>query len=233
MTERFVFVHYHLFKNAGTSLDKILQDNFGSQWVTAEFPRQRGNNSDLVADWIRATPEARVYSSHTAIGPLPQVEGVRIFPILLLRDPIDRIVSGYKFERRQKTEKWEALLAKAHDLEGYARARLERPTDRQCRNFQTRRLSAFLPGPEPELDRALHALKMLDGCGLVERFDDAMTRLATVMQDHRPGFAWSPTRANATKSGDKAVLSDSFRAELEQINADDLALLDQASRVWA
>lgn len=128
------------------------------------------------------------------------------------------------------------MLAKAHDLEGYARACLENPADRSYRNFQTGRLAAFLPGPGPELDRALQALEMLNTCGLVglvDRFDEALSRLATVMQEHRPGFTWSPTRANATKSGEKVSLSDSFRAELEQVNADDLALLGQANRVWA
>jgi hypothetical protein len=144
--DRTIILHYHLFKNAGTSLDRILKQNFGDKWVTREFPQNGGNNTEMVADWIRDTPEAIAYSSHTMIGPIPEVAGVRVVSVMLLRDPIERIKSAYRFERKQQADTWGAQLAKEHDFEGYVRARLARPGDRQCRNFQTARLASLCPG---------------------------------------------------------------------------------------
>ena len=56
--ERTIILHYHLFKNAGTSVDAILKRIFGDRWVTREFPAMRGNNTAMVEQWIRNTPEA-------------------------------------------------------------------------------------------------------------------------------------------------------------------------------
>ncbi len=62
MGERTIILHYHLFKNAGTSVDAILQRNFPGRWVTREFPIAGENNTALVEDWIRETPDAIAYS---------------------------------------------------------------------------------------------------------------------------------------------------------------------------
>ena len=43
-----VILHYHLFKNAGTSLDAAFKENFSEEsgeWVTKEFPAQPSQNS--------------------------------------------------------------------------------------------------------------------------------------------------------------------------------------------
>ena len=48
---RTIILHYHLFKNAGTSIDSILQENFGEQWITKEF-KSVINNTPEVIQWI-------------------------------------------------------------------------------------------------------------------------------------------------------------------------------------
>ena len=224
---RTVILHYHLFKNAGTSLDQILQRNFGDRWATREFPARPGGNTAEVEAWIRDTPEASVFSTHTALGPLPQVEGVRIVSVMLLRDPIDRIRSAYRFEHRQEADTWGAKLAKEHDFEGYVRARLARPGDRQCRNFQTHRLASMVPGDAPELERALEAARRITVLGNVADFDDAVQRLAAEIGDLCPDFAWTrDTKANVSKQSTSGEASNpAFDALLQEANADDLAVL--------
>ena len=224
---RTIILHYHLFKNAGTSLDRILQKNFGDGWVTAEFEGKGGDNSGAVADWIASTPDAVAYSSHTMLGPVPQVDGVRVVPIVLLRDPIERIKSAYRFERKQQADTWGAQLAKQHDLAGYVRGRLARPKDRQCRNFQTARLASMCPGDAPELDRALQAVEILRETGVigrVEAFDNALAQLSTRLHDSYPEFTWESTKANVSKSDSTADISDDLNGLLEESNRDDAAL---------
>src|SRR3546814_7801728 len=92
---RTVVLHYHLFKNAGTSLDKVLQENFGEKWVTREFPRRSNPVVHVreVAEWIMGNPEAVAFSSHTAELPPPVLPGIRVIPLIFIRHPIDRIAS--------------------------------------------------------------------------------------------------------------------------------------------
>lgn len=228
---RTIVLHYHLFKNAGTSLDKILQKNFGSRWVTREFSSGRGDNSAAVAEWIEEEPEAVAFSSHTAMGPLPKVDGVKIVSVMLLRDPLERLRSAYRFERTQEADTWGARLAKEFAFDGYIRARLTHPADRQCRNFQTWRLAAMRPGDAPLLERAkLAAAEDITVLGLVDRFDEAVAKLAEVLRPDFPDFTWETLRANTSK---KTGATEHFMAEptrltdrMREANAEDLALLD-------
>jgi hypothetical protein len=250
---RTIILHYHLFKNAGTSLDLVLKRNFGARWVTAEFPNEGlVRNTEQVADWIRANPDAVAFSSHTAQGPIPQIDGVRIVSVMFLRDPIARIRSAYQFERDQGADTWGAELAAANDFAGYVSARLARPGDRQCRNFQTCRMAMLAPplpdmgpkpGPDSELARAFRGLATLACVGLVDEFDRSVARLARLVQVEYPGFRWTSVRANATTykavavpgadagSGHGVTLEAALQA-LQVANRDDQALLERAQALY-
>jgi len=222
---RTVILHYHLFKNAGTSVDVILKHNFGDKWVTREFPPLGDNNAELVQEWIRETPEAIAYSSHTMMGPIPRVEGVRVVSFMLLRDPIERIKSAYRFERTQHADTWGAKLAKMHDFQGYVRARLARPGDRQCRNFQTYRLASMIPGDGMELERAKRALEDLTVVGRVEMFDAAIERLKEAITTAYPGFRAPRVNANRSEAKQAVEIPVKLTRELQLANADDLIIL--------
>ncbi|MBD1204164.1 MAG: sulfotransferase family 2 domain-containing protein [Rhodobacteraceae bacterium] len=226
MNQRTIILHYHLFKNAGTSVDRILQKNFGSSWVTREFPMTGGDNSAMVTDWILSQPDAIAFSSHTMMGPIPNIKGVTILSIAFLRDPISRIISAYNFERNQRAETTGAHLAKVHDLEGYVRARLATRGDRQCRNFQVYRLASLAPGPGLELDRATSALERLSFLGRVEDFGNAISRLADLLKRCFPHFAAEAVHANVSEKAE-IVLSDEIASLLEQSNREDRILLDR------
>ena len=118
-----VIIHYHIFKNAGTSLDLMLERNFAQQWTEAEFPprdKDGLSNSRLVEDFLREHPNLLALSSHTAQLPLPKLER-EVFPIVFIRHPLDRLMSAYAFERVQKADTHGARLAKQHDFAGYVR----------------------------------------------------------------------------------------------------------------
>jgi len=218
---RTIILHYHLFKNAGTSLDRILRDNFGTRWVTAEFSTATGDNSPQVAKWIEAHPDAVAFSTHTAMGPIPQIDGVTIISVVLLRDPVARIRSAYRFERKQQAETWGAQLAKVNDLEGYVQTRLGRPGDRQCRNFQTYRLASLIPGDESELNRATRAMAQLSVVGLVEDFDKIIGQLSEKLRPAFPDFRAESIRMNTTTPAPETQTDRRVNALLEDVNSDD------------
>ncbi|MCX7558202.1 sulfotransferase family 2 domain-containing protein [Sulfitobacter sp. F26204] len=234
---RHIILHIHLFKNAGTSVDYILRQNFPGRWVTREFPDPHPDHTPDVAGWIRNNPEAVAFSSHTIQAPLPQIEGVHIVPIIMLRDPIDRIASAYRFERIQHAETRGTLLARQNGFAGYVHARLNTAGDRQCRNFQTSRLSALIHlAAQDELTRAKSVVTTLSETGilgLVVNFDTAMDRLAALIKPHYPSFVWHPVTANASNQRMATTVSPEMRRILEETNRDDFELLRFAQKTVA
>lgn len=241
---RLVILHYHLFKNAGSSVDKILKRNimghpahrvlkrigarilkshYPDRWVTAEFPAKKGNNTHLVEEWLRDNPSAVAFSSHSMQGPIPKVEDAHVVSMMLFRDPIERIRSAFLFDRLLGN----AFAKDCKNIKSYVRNRLAIPGDGQCRNFQTRRLANLVPGSESDLERAKAALDLLSVAGRVEAFGEFMERLAQSISDYIPNFTWNLVRANASRRYDAdAELDEETKALLKHENADDYALLE-------
>ncbi len=172
--------HFHLFKNAGTSLDASFKDNFeaGTEWLTEEFPANPAKNRELVKRWVENNKSAKCFSSHTAQLPVPSVDYFKLLPVIFIRHPIDRIASAYSFERKQGGNGFGAVLARNTTLKGYIESRIALGHDRQCKNFHTERF-AYMFGAEhgSELDRAKMAVEQLPFVGLVEKFNESLEKL--------------------------------------------------------
>jgi len=194
---RTIILHYHLFKNAGSSVDAILKDNFKDRWVTKEFSGD--NNTDKVIEWIETNQDSIAFSSHTMNGPIPQIDGIKTISIAMLRDPIKRIISAYKFERLQESNTWGAQLAKELSFEGYVLTRLKKTNDKQCRNFQTHRLATLHPSDQPKIRRAIAALNDLSFVGIVEDFNTSMATLSSQIVKDFPNYKYTAKHSN--KSG--------------------------------
>ncbi len=237
---RKIIFHYHLFKNAGTSVDEMLKANFGERWVTREFPAGHGVNQIQVAEWIREQPEAVAFSSHTALFPLPRARGMQVFPIIFVRHPIDRIASAYAFERKQGGDGFGAVLARNTTLAGYIAVRLSLGHDRQCRNFHCARLAQmFKADTGSEGDRALRAVEALPMIGLVEAFDESVRRIAGGLKPHFPELEPKVVARNVgrDRTAPLEVRLDEVRKELGEaafdkiltVNGDDLKVFQAVS----
>ncbi|SEQ95603.1 Sulfotransferase family protein [Amphritea atlantica] len=202
---RTVILHYHLFKNAGTSLDAAFKENFNEEdgeWVTKEFPAQPALNRGKVKQWIIDNPQAKCFSSHTAIFPVPEIEGIRIIPVIFMRHPIDRIASAYSFEKKQVGDGFGPALARNTTLKGYIETRLSLVNDRQCRNFHAHRLATmFGEKVGDEGYRAKLAIEKLPFVGVVERYSESLEKLELLLKEE--GFAdinLNPVEKNVSRS---------------------------------
>ena len=135
---RDIIIHFHLFKNAGTSLDFNLRRIFAEQFLELEL----GGPIDLfeaghLLPLLESSPELSAISSHTLTLPLPSHDEWRFLPIIFLRHPIDRILSIYTYERAQDSDTPGALMAKKWEFPEYVEARLSMPEDVVLRNWQT------------------------------------------------------------------------------------------------
>lgn len=212
---RSVILHYHLFKNAGTSLDESFKANFAAdQWVTQEFPSDAQKNQKQLQKWIAQSDKALCFSSHTASLPPPKIEGVRVFPVIFLRHPIDRVASVYAFERKQGSDTYGSELARRTDLSEYVEARLSRLHDYQCRNFHVHRFAAMFPrSPGSVLERAQEAVKSLPFVGVVSRFDQSLQKLECALRD----FGFSDIALKSTQKNVSRDIDMTMDERLEEI----------------
>jgi hypothetical protein len=207
---RTIILHYHLFKNAGTSLDAALKENFSEdngEWVTKEFPAQPAINREQVKQWIIDNPQAKCFSSHTAIFPVPKVEGIKVIPVIFYRHPIDRMASAYSFEKKQGGDGFGPVLARNTSFSGYVETRLSIQHDRQCRNFHAHRLATMFGEKQgDEAARANMAVEQLPFIGVVERYSDSLEKLELLLESE--GFEelkLKPVEKNVSRGVKKSL----------------------------
>jgi len=203
MSKRPVIVHYHLFKNAGTSVDTVLKNNFQDRWIEIEGPEGKKLTPEALVQFIQANPQYDAISSHTAIVSLPVMENVKIIPIFFFRNPVDRIRSAYDFERNQDSQTPGALKAKEGDFQYYMDWRMSTANPWQVSEFHAFRLKdfhEFTPAKQIQLflPRAKKALDSLPVVGLVEHFDVSMNRFEAYIREFFPDFKGESVHANTT-----------------------------------
>lgn len=222
LRKRLIVFHYHLFKNAGTSVDRILKDNFSGQWVTKEFFDYPVHGHHVeVGNWIKEDRNKISFSSHTAFGPVPKCSDVDIYSVIFIRHPIERLWSAYQFERRQNASSLGSVLASETSFRGYVRVRLAISNDRFCTNFHTFRLASFFPNQGmTEAARAVRAMDELSLVGVVEQFEDSMTVFGNDMKKFFPEF--NPTIRHENAGSTKTKLRKEKEAQLKHELGKDL-----------
>jgi SAM-dependent methyltransferase len=230
-----------LFKNAGTSVDAILRQNFGAAWTSREYPPR--STPDAAREFLLANPHITALSSHTLPLPPPAIPDAVILPILFIRHPLDRLKSAYLFEREQQAETEGSRLARQHDFAGYLRARLAIPGDRSCRNFHAYRLAMAEPADSgSESERALRAFERLPFIGSVEAFGQSLAALEGMVKPWFADFHVFHARENVSRAPSSieervAQLEAELGAETFEIvvaaNADDLELYRRALARYA
>ena len=217
-----IVIHYHIYKNAGTSVDACLQDNFGEKWAAFESEDNRILQAQALEAFIQDNPELQAISSHTAQICLPKLPDVHVIPIIFLRHPIDRIRSVYEFERNDVTgEGLHLKYAQTGNFEDYYIWRMTSFTPWQITNFQSFKFKDFFEPIAPVESvrfraNCVKALEALDFVGVVEDFDQSMKTFETQIQSWFPEFGYDPQHKNAAdarKNELNARLND-FRQDI-------------------
>ena len=244
-----VILHYHIFKNAGTSVDQVLEANFGARWRNHDQTDPRGSVfPDEVERILAAEPHLVALSSHQMRPPLPDLDRT-VLPIVFLRHPLDRIRSVYRFDRRRGPVTKAAEIACSHDFPGYvaaimaalphlvSNAQVMLLTDAWDR-AANRRLGI---GPDGHFERAKAFLQTVPVTGVVEDYDWSWRRLAHLISEHHPAFRVDAgERRNVDQAREarleerlarmKEELGDDLYAQLEARNSLDFALHAAAAR---
>jgi hypothetical protein len=232
-------VFLHIPKTAGTSMIELLARNFAAGEICRVTDIHRPID-DLAADLECAVAdERRLICGHFPYDAIAGLAG-QVRPFTMLRDPVDRIVSLYRFWRAQGPQaggspagRFACNLARALDLEAFMAC--EHPLIVSAtRDEMCKALSPGLAGGERDTDpasllagarAALRAMPF----GLVERMPDSLRLLS-----HRLGLSLiEPVRLNAAQPADTPGPTAAQRELILRHNIADTALYQDASRLFA
>jgi hypothetical protein len=215
-------IFLHIPKTAGTSLTKILGDQFGL------------NNTRWLSGSVRVRPTIAAGSAHTRLYVGHQGFGLHAYTgrttdyITMLRDPIERVISHYWFVHDDLEHYLYDMVVKARmPMADYIANPMRTP---ELDNGMVRMLADFdleQAVPVGSSTRLLfeNAKANLETAfswvGLVERFDESMILLADSMGwPEVPGYV----RERVGKSKPKTPASDEIRARIAELNPLDVEL---------
>jgi len=200
---RYVIVHYHIFKNGGSTIEFILQRMFRER-----FARLHGRGTEAALDaadlrgFLRKYPEVAAVSSHHLRYPKPALRDSIIFDCCFLRHPLQRIRSIYTYLR--KLESTDALCQLARRLTAPAFARhLIDQLPHLISNVQVIQLSRAgrftRPASQQDLDRATAILQDMAIPGVVEMFDESLVAAEYFLQPAFPAIGCEYIAQNVTR----------------------------------
>lgn len=230
-SRRTVIVHYHLFKNAGTSIEKLLKTSFGKAWASWDKPEPGAKISaaDMQA-WIEAHPRIRAVSSHQLVPPLP-TGAFDVIPVIFIREPLSRVRSAWLFE----WQKQPGLDAPKGSLVKYIEEKFKQKNTSVIANFQVSRLSNL---SYTETRQSLHrynhellpaAMQLLDQLpfvGMVDRFAESLELLKLVTSKRFPDLVVTEYKENVlqTTGGSVEQRIESLRKEIGNELFDELCV---------
>lgn len=200
---RIVLLHYHLMKNAGTTLAAVLEREFGAAFSEVHRANSSGQiyPEEIVA-LLRSAPHLRALTSHHFTFPVPQVRGFVFLDVCPVRHPIDRLGSLYHYFRMTPHDDELALLAKRFDVGAFLRIALDRYPN-YTHNVQTVALgneNVFRPMNEDDVRRAVDTLRRSAFVTVVNRFEESLCAAEYYLRPALPKLRLHFTVQNYTRS---------------------------------
>jgi|SRR5208283_512306 len=248
---RWVLLHCHIFKNAGSTILSILRRSFGARFATLHGPEPDSvlNGQDIAA-FLAERPDLAAISSHHVRYPKPVVPQVIVFDICFFRDPLQRLWSMYKFIRRSQREDELGQSAQSGDARGFFERLLQKHphlvNDVQV-NALANRGEYRRPPTERDLRLALEILDEISVLGLVELFDESALAAEYFLQPTFPVLRFHYVKQNADpashgspeweKEEFRSQVGDGIYRQLERMNELDSELVacarTEVMRRWA
>ena len=246
--KRIILVHHHIFKNAGTSFNHALKQNFEDNFLEFDLPRSQIITQAILDNFILEKPQALAISGHHICLPTPQGENYRTISSILLRKPLARIRSIYNFEKKQDAKTSGAIKAKELNFKQFVEWRLATSPFVFC-NYQTLYCSMtqkhkpkYVP-TEEDLELAIRNLSQCAVVGTVERYQESLKianeRLKEFFPDINLAYVHKNLTSKSVPSDDEVReglvrdLGEDIVAKLEEMNQLDEQLYKIADEIVA
>jgi hypothetical protein len=207
---RFVILHYHLFKNAGSTIENLLDRNFGERLCRLDTADRDGRlSNDVLLSYLKDNPHIEAVSSHHLRHPIPAAPGFLFFDLCFLRDPLDRIRSIYDY-LREKPSAGDPLsdLAGTWSLAEFV-PRVIEAMPHHVNDVQVNLLANAgdydHPPGKADLDRATKRMLETSWLGVVDRFNESIVGGQNLLDPVFPGLLCAVPPVNASGGLDDAL----------------------------
>lgn len=179
MTRRFLLLHYHIFKNAGSTIMSILKKNFPDSFQAIDEPDDHGYiSAEAITTYLLQHPDTQALSSHHFRYPRPKEDAhLRFIDICFIRHPLDRLQSMYSYYRSIPDRVDKSTAAKRMTLPDFLLWMLE-VEPHNTMNAQTSFMATggkyFFPPTSLELEAACRRVADVRFLGVVDRFDESL-----------------------------------------------------------
>ncbi len=239
---RFVVVHYHIFKNAGSTVERILEREFPGRFARIHGPTSDATlDAEDLASFLNDHPNVQAVTSHHLRYPAPVMRNAVVFDCCFLRHPRARLDSRYSYYRRIDSTDPLCLSAHRHSPAEFMHQLLDRSPE-QVLNAQVTQIAnrgAFTrPANEADLERAVQTVRNMALPGVVEMFQESMVAAEHFMRPAFPSIRLGSGPANVSR---QILLSAAEREqrliriwgqdlhrELTRLNELDIQLTEQA-----
>ncbi|HEV8412031.1 MAG TPA: hypothetical protein VGQ49_00450 [Bryobacteraceae bacterium] len=233
---RFVLLHYHFFKNAGSTIEEILAHSFFENYARLDTEHFDGvvTQEDLIS-FLTRHPGMKAVSSHQFSYPVPQVPGYIFFDLCFLRDPLDRIRSMYDYFREKPVPGEPASdLASEQSMGGFIAGLVEHHAYRVS-NVQVNMLANGIvndPPADADLVRAIQVMMKTSFLGVVDYFQESLIAGQYFLRPVFPNLALAQEPANVSSASRmetfQTACDPDVYAELVRLNALDSELVNRA-----
>lgn len=220
--KRKVILHYHIFKNAGTSIDRMLRESYAERWIN--YDKADGNKRISPAEmeeYILDHPDLVAISSHQVVPPLPD-KYLDVYPLIMIRHPIDRAYSAYLFEWKKQLGKDELKGSFGeYIVEKFKNHRGSAIEDFQVMHLANRSYSHSAPAPNIGDERLLgNARKFISDAGyfgIVDRYNDSLKIFEARLAGHFPELKFKEFHENRLQEQD-ATLDAKIRTIMDSLD---------------
>lgn len=240
----YVLVHYHIFKNGGSTIVSILDREFPGRFVTLHGQADDSTvDKDRLGKFLQQNPGISAVSSHHFRYPNPIITNTIIFDCCFLRHPLDRLQSVYSYFRGIDSP--DPLCRMAHDetSRDFIKKLIDDFPHYICNtqvNLLANRGALLRPADETDLQRASGFLREMAIPGLVEWFDESLVAAEYFLKAAFPKLQLDYVPENVSRPQEGSIeerlerLRDSWGEDvyetLTRLNQFDLELFCRAER---
>ena len=234
---RCVILHYHIFKNAGSTVEDILANTFFEQFARYDTPNfDDVLSQDEIVAYLERDQSLKAFSSHQIRYPMPEKAGYLFFDWCVLRSPVERLRSTYQYFRKKPFAGEPASDLANQFGPGEFVARMVRDYPYRINDVQVNLLANGNndePPGERDLARAIERMRGIALLGVVDCFNQSLIAGQYFLRPVFPSLAVGQQAANV--SDGKGVkfaeaCAPEVYAELQRINALDTRLLELARK---
>jgi hypothetical protein len=240
---RFVLLHYHILKNAGSTVEEVLYQNFRDRLLRYDIPnRDEEVTHAHLLSLLEDHPHVNAFSSHQIYYPVPQAPGFIFLSLCFLRDPLDRIRSMYDYFREKPSAGDPVSELAARVGLGEFTGHLVREYPWMVNDVQVNMLSNGLVNDQPkgleDLERATRRMLATSFLGVVDIFNQSLIAGQHSLRTIFPNLDCGQAPVNVSGGMGNSVASriEKFRAacdattwsELVRMNQMDQELLNRA-----